>query len=159
MILKRKEVYYRLLSLKLNDPHTSAKLHWYILKTFYNRKKIPLIPPILINNKVISNHFNAFFSSQCTPGSNNSTLPLVTTPVTNASLSSISLNDQDILKIRNSLDIHQVQGYDDKSIKLLKICDSSIVRPLSIIFKSCLQSGSFPNNCKKSNIAPIHKKR
>ena len=103
--LKRKEDYHRLLSDKLNDPHTSAKSYWSILKTLYNGKKIPLIPPILINNKLISNfkekanHFNAFFASQCTPVSNNSTLPLVRTPVTNASLSSISLNDQDILKI------------------------------------------------------------
>ena len=71
--LKRKEDYHRLLSDKLNDPHTSAKSYWSILKTLYNGKKIPLIPPILINNKLISNfkekanHFNAFFASQCTP--------------------------------------------------------------------------------------------
>ena len=30
--------------------------------------------------------------------------------------------------------------------------------PLSVIFKNCLQSGSFPNNWKKSNVVPIHKK-
>ena len=53
MILKRKEDYYRLLSNKLNDPHTSAKSYWSILKALYNGKKIPLIPPILINNKLI----------------------------------------------------------------------------------------------------------
>ena len=92
------------------------------------------------------------------PISNNSTLPLVTTLVTNVSLSSISCNDQDILKIIHSLNINKAHRSDDTSIRLLKICDSSIVRPLSIIFKNCLQSGSFPNNWKKSNVAPIHKK-
>ena len=164
MILKRKEDYYRLLSNKLNDSHTSAKSYWSILKTLYNGKKTPLIPPILINNKLISNfkekanHFNAFFASQCTPVSNNSTLPLVRTPVTNASLSPISLNDQDILKIIHSLNINKAHGYDDISIRLLKTCYSSIVKPLSIIFKNCLQSWSFPNNWKKSNVVPIHKK-
>ena len=67
MILKRKEDYYRLLSDKLNDRHISAKSYWSILKTLHNGKKIPSIPPVLINNKVISNfkekanHFNAFF--------------------------------------------------------------------------------------------------
>ena len=97
MILKRKEDYYCVLSDKLNGTHTSAKSYWSILKTFYNGKKIPLILPILINNKLISNfkqkanHFNAFFASLCTPVSNNSTLPLVTTLVTNASLSSFQL--------------------------------------------------------------------
>ena len=44
------------------------------------------------------------------------------------------------------------------SIRLLKICDSSIVKHLPIIFKDCLQSGSFPNNWKKSNVVPADKK-
>ena len=81
----KEEDYYCALSDKLNDPHTSAKSDWSILKTLYNGEKIPLIPPILISNKLVSNfkkkanHFNAFFTSQCTPVPNNSTLPLVTT--------------------------------------------------------------------------------
>ena len=152
MILKRKEDYYCVLSDKLNDPHTSAKSYWSILKTLYNGKKIPLIPPILISNKLVSkfkekaNHFNAFFASQCTPVSSNSTLPLVATSLTNASLSSLSFNDQDILKTMHFLNINKAHGYDDISTRLLKICDSSIVKPLSMIFKNCLQSGSFPDN-------------
>ena len=48
------------------------------------------------------------------------------------------------------------QGHDDISIGLLKICDSSIVKPLSIIFKNCLQTWGFPNNWKKPNVVPIH---
>ena len=87
-----------------------------------------------------------------------STLPLVTTPITNASLSSISFSDQDILNVIHSLNINKAHGFDDLSIRLLKICDSSIIKPLSIIFKNCLQSGSFPNNSKKSNVVSIHKK-
>ena len=111
IISKRKEDYYCALSDKLNDPYTSAKSYWSILKNLYNRKKIPLIPPILISNKLVSNfkekanHFNDFLASQCTPVPNNSTLPLVTTLITNASLSSISFNDQDILNVIHSLDI------------------------------------------------------
>ena len=134
-----------------------------ILKTFYNGKKIQLIPPILINNKLISsfkekaNHFNAFFASLCTPVPHNSTLPLVTTPITNASISSISFNDHNILNIIHSLNIDKANGYDI-SIRLLKICDSSTAKPLSIIFKNCLWSMPFPKNWKKSKVVPIHKK-
>ena len=152
MIWKIKEDYYVLLSDKLNDPHSSAKSYQSILKTLYIGKKIPLIPPILINNKLISNfkekenYFNDFFASQCTPVLNNNILPLVKAPVTNASLSSLSFNDQDILKTIHFLNINKAHGYDDISTRLLKICDSSIVKPLSMIFKNCLQSGSFPNN-------------
>ena len=82
MILKRKDAYYRQLSGKFNDPETSAKAYWSILKTLYNEKKIPLIPTILVNNKLKSNfkekanHSSAFFASQCTPVSNYSVYPI-----------------------------------------------------------------------------------
>ena len=33
-----------------------------------------------------------------------------------------------------------------------------MVKPLSLIFKNCIQYGIFPNLWKKSNIVPIHKK-
>ena len=33
-----------------------------------------------------------------------------------------------------------------------------IVKPLSIIFKNCIDNGIFPDIWKKSNIIPIHKK-
>ena len=74
---------------------TSARAYWSILKALYNGKKIPLIHPILVNNKLISNfkekvnHFNAFFASQCSPVSNDSALPNTANSVSNASLSSI----------------------------------------------------------------------
>ena len=32
------------------------------------------------------------------------------------------------------------------------------MKPLSIIFKNCIQYGIFPNLCKTSNIVPIHRK-
>ena len=53
MILKIKEKYHHL-SLKLNNLHTSAKTWWSILKSFYNDIKTPLIPPLLVNNKIVS---------------------------------------------------------------------------------------------------------
>ena len=52
---------------KLSDPKTSSKTYWSILKTFYNTKKVPIIPPILIENKLETdflkkaNYFNQFF--------------------------------------------------------------------------------------------------
>ena len=41
---------------------------------------------------------------------------------------------------------------------MLKICDKSIVKPFSIIFKNCKLRKTFPNLWKKANVAPIHKK-
>ena len=58
-----------------------ANTLWSILKTFYSGTKMPLIPPIIIDNKVITNFrekanfFNIFFASQCMLIVNDSILP------------------------------------------------------------------------------------
>ena len=44
--------YYDCLAKKLNNPKTSPKTYWAIMKTFYNGKKIPLIPPLLVYDKL-----------------------------------------------------------------------------------------------------------
>ena len=67
IIKSSKENFYKSLAKKLNDPNTSSKTYWSIMKTFVNGRKIPIIPPLLINNNVISNFrekaniFNNFF--------------------------------------------------------------------------------------------------
>ena len=55
MISKSKKEYDDQLSKKLNDPLTSSKTYWSILKTFCSGTKIPLIPSIIIDNKAITN--------------------------------------------------------------------------------------------------------
>ena len=73
VITRRKEEYQNHIALKLNYLMTTTKTYWSILKTFCSGKKLPLILPLLINDKLISdfavkaNHFNNFFASQCTP--------------------------------------------------------------------------------------------
>ena len=44
------------------------------------------------------------------------------------------------------------------SIRIIKICDTSICRPLKLIFQACLESAKFPNKWKKANVVPVHKK-
>ena len=44
------------------------------------------------------------------------------------------------------------------SIRRLKLYGEAIWRPLNIIFKTCLNTGKFPSECKKGNAGPIHKK-
>ena len=41
---------------------------------------------------------------------------------------------------------------------MIKMCDESLVRPLSVIFRSSLNSCIYPNTWKKANVIPIHKK-
>ena len=41
---------------------------------------------------------------------------------------------------------------------MLKLGSPSIIKPLSIIFQNCLKSSNFPDDWKKGNIVPVHKK-
>ena len=41
---------------------------------------------------------------------------------------------------------------------MLKVCGSSIYKPLEMIFKQCIETGVFSSEWKKANIVPIHKK-
>ena len=104
LIEKAKDEYYYPLDKRINDLSTSAKSYWIILKTFYDKRKISLIPPLLVNSSFASdirekaNLFNEFFTKQCTPAANNNTLPpLLETP--NESLSSFKTIHN--LKYRN----------------------------------------------------------
>ena len=121
MILKRKEKYHHL-SLKLNSPNSSAKTYWSIPNSFYNDTKVPLIPPLLVNNKIVSdfankaNLFNNFFAAQCTPLTNSSVLPLTISFKTHSKLNSISFEKEDILKIIRNLNVNKAHGHNAISI-------------------------------------------
>ena len=64
---------------------------------------------------------------------------------------------QRIIKNISKLDLNKAHGEDVISIRILKLCDKSICKALSSIFKSCLTEGIFPSEWKKANV-PIHKK-
>ena len=86
---------------------------------------------------------------------NDSILPSTIMYRTENRLSIIRFKDEDVLKIIKSLNINKAHGHDDISIRLLQICGAEVVKPLSLIFKNCIQYGIFPNLWKKSNIVPI----
>ena len=77
-ITSSKLKYYEGLANKLNDPKTGPKTYWKIIKTFLNDTKIPLIPPLLVSNQLVSdflekaNLFNDYLSKQRTAINNNS---------------------------------------------------------------------------------------
>ena len=163
-IIESKNAYYNRLSRKLNNPKTSSKAYWSILKSFFCDKKIPVIPPLFINNEFITNFkakadiFNNYFSNQCSLLINSSTLPNTNIFPQNHSFSSINIDENKILKLIRSLDINKSHGHDNISARMLKLCDNSIVKPLMLIFNNCLVEENFPIHWKKANITPIHKK-
>ena len=101
-----KNVYYELLANELSDPNTSSKACCSIIKTLVNCKKVPVIPPILIKNKLVTNFKdkdNDFFSKQYQPTQNNSTLPLIKTFETSNRLSIVDIGSMKILKLIQGL--------------------------------------------------------
>ena len=164
VIAKRKQDYHNNIVSRLNNPATSAKTYWSILKTFYNGRKFLVISPLLINNYLVSNfkekanHFNCFFASHCTPLDNNSKIPESQTFIADNKLSLVQFEDNNIIKIIRSLNICKAHEHDVISIRMLKLCDLAAVKSLSIIFRNCINQSMFPDIWKKSNICPIHKK-
>ena len=159
-----KTLYYENLGKKLNNPLSQAKTYWSILKTFYNGKKIPLIPPLLVNDEFVTDMktkadiFNKFFAEQCTPLKNDSKLPNSQIFLTQSRLSSLDFNEDEALKIIRSLNIHKAHGHDDISIRMIKICDKSLLKPITILFQNSINSSCYPIIWKRSNIIPVHKK-
>ena len=159
-----KQNYVNKIAQRLGDPNTSSKCNWSLLKTLFNRKKIPCIPPLSHGDKFIidfqekSEIFNSFFADQCSPISNGSVLPSELPLRTDSSLSSFHSTKDDILRIINNLYPNKAHGHDEISIRMIKICGNSSCRPLSIIFKSCLRTGIFPLEWKKPILFQFTKK-
>ena len=62
------------------------------------------------------------------------------------------------MKIIRALHVNKVHDCDDVLIRVIKTCDQSIVKPLSMIYQNGLNTGTFSNIWKKSNIVPVYKK-
>ena len=54
-------------------------------------------------------------------------------------------------------DVENSQG-SCHSIRMLKLCDKSIITHLFILFQNCTDTRTFSDTWKKSNIVPVHKK-
>ena len=102
--------------------------------------------------------FNDFFAMQCSLVNNNSVLPSVPTKKTCKLLSTVDFSTNDILKIIRNPNPNKAHGHDMISIRMLKICDESICKPLRIPFRACLENGKFLSEWKKANVVPAFKK-
>ena len=127
-------------------------------------KKIPIIPPLLIDEKFVTdmqmkaNIFNKFFADQCAPLKNGSVLPKNQIFLAQSRICTLDFNEEELMKIIRNLKVHKAHGHDDISIRMIKICDKSILKPLILLFENSIKSSYYPDIWKKSNIIPVHKK-
>ena len=102
------------------------------------------IPPILHEDKFVTDFqvkseiFNSHFAKQCSLLKNESQIPPQLLPHTNTCLSTVRFSENDILKVIQKLDPNKAHGHDKISIRMLKLSDKAICKPLHMIFTSCL---------------------
>ena len=83
-----------------------------------------------------TNIFNNFFADQCEPLNNASDLPTNQIFLTQSRLWSLDFNEGELLQITRALNINKACGHDDISIRMIKICDKLILKPLTVLFPS-----------------------
>ena len=78
--------------------------------------------------------------------------------LTDNRLSCVSFSHDRIAKVIQNLDPNKTHGHDNINIRMFKVCDPSIYKPLEIIFNQWHETGVFSTEWKKDNIVPIRKK-
>ena len=130
-IFEAKRQYILKMTSKLEDAFSAPKTYWTIIDHLLYNKKIPAIPPLLVDGNFVSdfnkkvNLFNNFFGSICTPIKNASTLPYFSYR-TKSRLNCFHATENDILLILKSQDSTKAHGCENLSIRMIKICNESI---------------------------------
>ena len=148
LITAAKDSYFTNLGKKLNDPGTSPKTYWSILKMFLNKIKIPEILPLLVNGifetdfRKKASIFNVFFTNQCSILNNGSIIAGISYK-TDKRTRDINLLPSDLSKIIKNLNPNKAHGHDNISVKMIQMCGDTIIPPLTLIFDSAIKSGLF----------------
>ena len=75
----------------------------------------------------------------------NSVLTINQTFLSQSKLVSLDFNEDKILKIIRALIICKVYGHDDISIRMIKICDKSFLKPLIPLFQNSTKLSYYPD--------------
>ena len=163
LIEDAKRNYFLKVGQTLANPVTSSKTYWTLINTVLNKVKIPIIPPLLENGLFVTDFtekaqlFNDYFILQCTTIDTGSEIPH-DMPVPVALINEFSISDEKILNIIRSLNPNKAHGWDEISVRMIKLSDAALITPLKIIFTNCLRRGLFPETWKYANVVPVHKK-
>ena len=80
-------------------------------------------------------------------------LPVVPT------VSEVTISEDKILKIIGSCNSSKAHGWDEISVRMIRLSDAALVHPLKILFMNCLSRRVFPEVWKYANVVPVHKNR
>ena len=119
----------------MNYQAITPKKYWLILLSFLHKRKIPKFPPIRHNNTFLTdtivkaNTFNSFFAKQCSLIETDSELP-ADYLLTHHRLEPVNLDPAKTISIIRAFDVSKAHGWDDMSVRMVKIYNESLVKPL-----------------------------
>ena len=99
----------------------------------------------------------SFFPEQCTHLKTSSVLPNNQNSLTQTRLVSLDLNENEIIKTIRALKIHKAHGHINISIRMIKVCDKSLLKPSILLFQNSIMLSYYSDIWKKSNIIPVRK--
>ena len=73
-------------------------------------------------------------------------------------MAAVNIKEDDIYLILKNLNPEKAHGWDNISIRMIQLCEKVIVELLPILFLPFLEERVYPDDWKKSNVVPIHKK-
>ena len=118
-------------------------------KHYSKQIKIPTIPPLPESGLFVTDFaekgqiFNDYFILQCRTIDTGSEIPQ-NTPVNTSLICDFVISQEKILDIIRSLNPDKAHGWDEMSVRMVKLSDAALVLPLKTIFFHCLRRGSFP---------------
>ena len=93
--------------------------------------------------------FNSYFAVQCTALVNNAQFPTRITTHSESVLTSIDFFFERFSNIMKQLYPNKAHGHDNVSVRIMKLCQDSINKPLETILRKCFNERIFPNGWKK----------
>ena len=73
-------------------------------------------------------------------------------------LYNVNINENDVSIIINNIDSNKTYGWDNLSVKMIKLCVDLLIYSLKSIFGGALQEGKYPDCWKNANVVAAHKK-
>ena len=113
---------------------------------------------IATTNREKVNLFNSYFSSAFQPKSDRNCFELSDAFESVMQISEIQIETNEVHECLRTLNTTKACGPDEIPARILKECALEISPSLCSLFNTSLKAGKVPDEWKKSNITPVHKK-
>ena len=167
LLRKSESMFYKK---QLNEHSGNSQALWKTFGKILNNKKSSshVVNKLRINNKEISDNyriaeeFNKYFCSigeklaENFENSNYNYRNYLRNKVEN-SFFFHEITENELSKEISKLDNKKSSGFDEISVKFLKLCKPVVLKPLILIFNKSVKDGEYPDELKIAKVIPIFK--